>query len=251
MKVLQFAEQHKGTKPWDQTLIYDLFGDIDDNIVVIPGKDQEIYVDEINEELSKLGYAVVLVVSDEESHFPYEQLDHPHIKTWVQYPSGSRTADRYIPGGYTPGTRGLRPVEKTIDYFFSGQITTPARELMWEQLKDVKGVFQRTPGFTQGYPKDEYLDLMNHAKIIPCPHGAVTPDTLRLWEALELGCMPVIHASDHEFYTKILGDFPFPSVANWADIQNLEYKDCREWWRGFKEYMLDNMLEDLRWLKES
>jgi hypothetical protein len=250
MKVLQFS-QHPATGPWDQTLIYDLFGDMNDNIVVIPGKDQEMYVDKVNEALHELPYAVVLVVSDEEAQFPYEQLNHPRIKVWVQYPRDSRTADRYIPGGYTPGTRDLKPVEKTIDYFFSGQITTPAREQMWEQLKNVKGIFQRTPGFTQGYPKDEYLDLMNHAKIVPCPHGAVTPDTLRLWEALELGCMPVIHASDHDFYTKILGGFPFPSVDNWADIQHLEYQDCRGWWNAHKNSMGKHMTEDLEWLKES
>lgn len=248
MKVLQFSE-HPKRGPWDQTLAYDLFDGLDDNIFLIPAKDQAPFINDINNKLSEYDYGVVLIMSDEESLFPYELLTHPNMKVWVQYPK-EVPADRYMPGGYSPGTTSTKLAPKTLDWFFAGQITHPAREEMARALRELTGgLLIETEGFTQGLPHQDYLDIMARAKIVPCPHGAATPDTLRLWEALELHCMPVIHDRDRPFYQKILGDFPFPSVSHWGLLKDLGYEDCKSWWNAYKHSMSTNMREDLAWLK--
>lgn len=247
---LQFSE-HPDRGHWDQALVEDLFGDIDDNIVLIPAKDQAPYIDKINQALAKLKYCVVLIMSDEESEFPYEDLYHARMKTWVQYPK--RSADRYLPAGYSPDTPKLvEKATRTLDWFFSGQITRDNRYSCAENLRTLGGgLLIETEGFTQGLNREDYLKILSRTKIAPCPGGVATPDTIRLYEALEAGCMPVIYYEDEEFFNKILGDFPFPVVRSWQQVSSLQYVDYTDWWNRYKMDLISNMKEDLKCLKES
>jgi hypothetical protein len=53
------------------------------------------------------------------------------------------------------------------------------------------GTFIPTKGFTQGDPHDLYYRQMADAKVAPAPSGPETPDSFRLFEALESGCVPI------------------------------------------------------------
>lgn len=244
---LQFSE-HPDRGHWDQSLVEDLFGDFGDNVVLIPAKDQAPYINQINQRLSDIPYCVVLIMSDEESQFPYEQLSHPRMKVWVQYPN--RKADRYIPAGYSPEKVTSR--EKTLDWFWGGQVTHEDRYELVKELHKLKGGHLiESQGFTQGGPLKDYLNIMATAKLVPCPRGTVSPDTMRMYDALELGCTPVIRQRDEAFFRKLLGDFPFPVIQDWSDFKDVQPVDCAGWWYEYKRSMLTNMWEDLAWLKSS
>jgi hypothetical protein len=80
-----------------------------------------------------------------------------------------------------------------------------------------------------------------------CPNGALTPDSFRVTEALQAGCIPIVQKSDYWF--KSYGsDFPAIQIDNWAttpsvivDIllnpKTLEEKrlECDAWWTKTKD----------------
>ena len=79
-----------------------------------------------------------------------------------------------------------------------------------------------------------------------CPNGALTPDSFRVTEALQAGCIPVVQKSDYWF--KAYGpDFPAVQVDDWANTptvlfnmllsaKGLEEKrlQCDTWWTKTK-----------------
>ena len=236
---------------WDQTLVDDWFGDIEGNIFVIPGEYEGEYINQINEELNKYPYAVVLITSDENSNFPVKALSHPRMKVWMQYPKDWHEVDHYLPAGYSPNSKFNIPDTKELDWFWGGQVTHQDRFELVEQLRKMNnGFLLESEGFTQGIDLQDYLDLMAKAKIVPIPRGNVQPDTMRMYDALELGCMPVIRRQDDIFYKRLLGGHPFPVIEQWNELPYVKYQDCSIWWQAYKHTMYKNMVEDIQWLSQ-
>jgi hypothetical protein len=199
--------EHDPKGRWDQTLITDILGthyfeendNLTEGVVVIPASYHADKIDQINEYLNTLNWVILILTSDEESSFPVEAIDHPNISIYVQYPKVGRH-ERYnkLPAGYTPQARkDMEFVEKDLDFFFSGQNTHDRRKECIEVLRDLKqlgykGHINATEGFTQGYGTREYIDYMRRAKVAPCPSGAISQDSFRVYEALESGCAPIL-----------------------------------------------------------
>jgi hypothetical protein len=214
---LSYHDETSGRGFWDESLLESLFaGDLwtpvsahqfnhyeswdalpegtTTAVVVLPGRSQTDMVDQLNADLKRLDGVLLIICGDEESLFPVEQLDHPNLKLWVQTPRPGRHDDAYGFGcGWTPGTReAAGDGTKPVDWMFAGQVTHIRREECVEQLERMLGGdLVKTSGFTQGLEHDQYLKRMAQAKVVPCPSGPQTPDTFRLYEALELGCVPI------------------------------------------------------------
>ena len=233
-------------------MVDDLFGDID-NVFVIPGEYEGGHIDRINEELNKHPYVVVLIMSDENSNFPYKALSHPRMKVWMQYPKDWHEVDHYLPAGYSPNSRFNIPEVKELDWFWGGQVTHQDRIELVEQLRKMgNGFLLESEGFTQGIDLQDYLDLMGTAEYVPIPRGNISPDTMRLYDALQLGCIPVIRKQDKAFYDQLLGNPPFPVVDYWSELPaiiGLPHYIPYEWWRGYRRQMVKAMKEDIQWLK--
>jgi hypothetical protein len=69
-------------------------------------------------------------------------------------------------------------------------------------------------GFGGGFRTGLYATTMEYAVFCPCPAGN-SPETIRLYDALELGCIPV--SLRHPFLTAptALADPPFPILDSW------------------------------------
>ena len=237
-------------------MIDDLFGDIEGNIFVIPGEYEGEYIDQINEELNKHPYVVVMIASDENSNFPYKALSHPRMKVWIQYPKEWHEVDHYLPAGYSPNSK-FNVQEKELDWFWGGQVTHQDRTELVEVLRRMdNGFLIESEGFTQGIDLQDYLDLMGKAWFVPCPRGNISPDTMRMYDALELGCIPVIRTRDEAFYNRLLNKPPFPTVDDWATLPFFLDKwspanptDCYEWWHDYKQSLVDDLIGDIVWLQ--
>ncbi len=234
-------------------------------IVVIQGRNNVDQVDKINNYLEFLDGVLVIVSSDEESLFPVGKLNHPNMKLWLMTPHAGRkypNVDRYIGEGYTPHCDAITELPtKDKKWFFAGQVTHSRRvECVRELMKLKDGELIQTRGFTQGIDPKEYIKKMSEARIIPCPGGPVTPDTFRMYEALEMACIPIVDAyaannKNPGYWNMLFGeDIPFPIIEDWKELPGLiEYfndtfqensNKIFAWWQQYKQNFLYDLIED-------
>ena len=109
-------------------------------------------------------------------------------------------------------------------------------------------------GFAGGYNVGLYSAIMEDSVFAPCPSGN-NPETIRLYDALELGCIPI--SLSHEFLVSedalgLIGPVPFPLLETWeqlpkfleqmkgiaqshpSEISVLQEK-CINWWADYKQ----------------
>lgn len=267
---------------WDQAFVEDLIQDtfhevkhhdsthgLEGAIVVIPCRNQADRVNEIVHELSHLAWCVVILTGDEEGVFPIEAMTHPNMKVWVMSPQqGRHDGYRKLGSGYNPFLRKtVQYNDKLTNWFFSGQINHERREMCRKALlsiqKDIPGEYNGTDGFTQGMSPEEYSIRLSQAKVAPCPSGIQTPDTFRLFEALECGCIPIADEfagakkTEPGYWTWFFGEAPpfvrlttyeglkdyiVESLDGWKNKANHVFA----WWQTYKYKMRQWLIEDVK-----
>lgn len=260
---------------WDYGLLEDLLDDFkkhevdslpkqDFAVVVLPARSHAELIAEFNKEIAKLDKALIFLMGDEESVFPVEQIEHKSAIIWIQNPTPGRHDEYMKLGcGYPPLIHDEEEVpEKSLDWFFSGQITHQRRTGFANQLRNLNnGQLIETPGFTQGVARPQYFELMGKSKVAPCPSGPVTVDTFRTFEALELGCVPIADTQTPSrdmsgFWTWLFGEEPpFVQIKDTHDLPGY-INDCLElypyknnrvqaWWlrkkQDYKQQIIENI----------
>ncbi|MBM3571857.1 MAG: hypothetical protein FJX52_05770 [Alphaproteobacteria bacterium] len=119
---------------------------------------------------------------------------------------------------------------------------------MLQAMQDVEGGFvHMTPHFARNIiPPARYRDTLSRTWLCPAPRGDRTWDTFRLYEGLEMGCLPIVERADG-YYRRLLGDHALIEAKDWpdaariarellADRPKLEMRRraCEEWWHNFK-----------------
>lgn len=233
-----------------------------EGVLVVPGAFWK--VDDVNDMIQHLNWVLIIIISDEMNTFEFGKLNHPNMKLWVQTPRADRDyGDARLFGvGYAHSRDfiNLFNNDKTIDVFTSGQNTHERRSTIFRQLheysanrQDLKIITNETKGFRQGFNQRKYYRLMDSAKVVPAPSGIISPDSFRLYEALEYGCVPIADdISPYEdydskgYWQSVLGDAPFPvlqdddikshldaSLGSTTEDANI----IRSWWiRKKREY---------------
>lgn len=239
-------------------------------IVVLPARHHADMADQLNKELAKIDHVVLFLLGDEEASFPVEEISHLSIHIWVQNPHpGRHDAYNKLGTGYPPQSQKIIPtfksVDKSLTMYFSGQVTHARRQEMWNVVThyeaEVGGcLVERTRGFTQGVPHEEYYKHLVEAKFAPCPSGAVIPDSFRLFEALE--CMAVPIADDKNSSGTISGywdwlfggESPFPKLTEWDRLYGILHEEqdwykiahkTTAWWIGYKRDFAYKVMEQL------
>lgn len=270
IKYLSVKEGTPASGYWDQALIGDVLNDpifeaMDSNgaIVILPGAYQGDYIKQINQELAKLEWVILIVTSDEEGKFPIEKIRHPNIKIYLTYPKRNRH-EKYgkIPLGYTSETRKNLVLydKKDLNFFFSGQNTHDRRKQCIEQLKEMKGgLVNATEGFSQGMDASTYMSNMARAKVAPSPAGPVSADSFRTYEALEAGAIPIADnislAGDKNYWRFLFEDPPFPTINDYSDLpgytkdqyENFQSKanKIQAWWIKYKRDLRNRFIDDV------
>lgn len=277
VKHLNFNKEAPDKGYWDQffleyTFTHDLdyveAQDADEfQFVVIPASQNKHFVKQINEYLSTLTGAVVFLTGNEDSDFPVEDLKHPidNIKIWMmipeageQYPNVDRFVHEFAPPHIAEMPDGCP--DKDLDWFFAGQVTHKRRKECVRQLRKMKGgELIETEGFAKGLERSEYMEYMWRSKVVPCPAGTSTPDSFRVFEALEAGAIPIVDAissknSDKSYWPMVLGDHPLPVIENWGNLAGMVdyYKDTylekgneiNAWWQIYKREFQRSMKND-------
>ena len=54
----------------------------------------------------------------------------------------------------------------------------------------------------------------------PCPYGYLNPDSFRIMESLESGCIPIVQKFLFiDYYKLIFGDHPFIVLNKWKSVE--------------------------------
>jgi hypothetical protein len=242
----------------------------------------------INDAAAHLRWVIFVSVGDESSEFPLHLLEHPNKKVWCQTPLPTTKADRYLTEGYPAGTKRPKcnqcqntreltnlmsgatqecPIcKRDFDFFFSGQVTHERRNACAVPLRALtigdrlRGSALFTDSFCSGYTHEYYCGMMSRAKIAPCPSGPATPDTFRIWEALECGAIPIVDSRSLREETKgfwpvVLGDHPLPMIEDWSTLPEVmesvlsDYdrtsRFVMQWWKSYKNNFATWLAQDL------
>jgi hypothetical protein len=181
----------------------------------------------------------------------------------LQLPANCRClAALWVPNGYRIGVgpRSRRTILPTSErkqmLFFAGFIGDgdgiPERVEMLEYLKqcDVPATVIRTPGFARGLGPANYAAQMETARFALVPRGQA-PETIRLFDALELGCIPITIAHPFLAADDAMAGSPVVQLKSWqdlprwlagtmsspsyeADVAELQER-CLTWWSAFKQ----------------
>lgn len=243
--------------------------DCDKAIVVLPARHHVGMEGQVNDWLKQIDRVVLFLLGDEEAAFDIKKIDHPNINIWVQNPHPGKHDDYHKLGtGYPTHLRDSLPAqqEKTTNLFFAGQITHERRRLMQMVLDDYQRNHERivtkyTKAFTSGFPPEEYYRQMCRAKVVPCPSGAVIPDSFRLFEALECMAIPLADEVNSEgtimeYWDWLFGEStPFPKITGWDRLFGLQPELERDWpgnmheitcwWIKYKREFAYKVLEQL------
>lgn len=239
-------------------------GRFDGAVVVIPARGQKHRVADINAQLAHLDWCVVILAGDEESVFPHEQLDHPNMTVWVMSPKRGRHDDVSfrIGSGYRQEQRAVQAdigdAPRVFDWYFAGQVTHQTRRDCAATLREMRnGRLVESPGFGQGLAQRDYLENLVRSKFVPAPSGPVSPDSFRMFEALEAGCVPIGDTPD--WWPFLFGEpVPFPTVGRWSQLVDVMPTLVAEWprnanrvfawWQGYKRRTADRLEDDVRLL---
>lgn len=239
----------------DECLDLDLACFDDDCIHVVSSNWQPLpaYEDYFRECRARCRRLVLLHVSDEWFSGGYALYRHfdaviRNFATGLAKHEGIWT----IPEGYANGTRigdPFRPAtERRYAWSFAGEIKA-SRVNMTAAFAALKPNFVTitTSIYKDGgkkLSKAEFDDVLKNSIFSPCPMGNVILETWRLYESLELGCIPIIETrTSLDYYTDLFGQHPIPSFKNWEaachfaedalrDKSSLLRKQCeiRDWW---------------------
>jgi hypothetical protein len=236
-------------------------------ILIIPGKYWADHTEQISEAIGTYDWVLALRMSDEEDLFDISAVKHRNLKWWLQYPRTNRDYGdaRLIGVGYPPHFNHL-PADaptKDLDLFLSAQRTHKRRDEAFGALERVQTnntIINETDGFTRGLPAPAYLEAMLRAKVAPAPSGAFTPDSFRVYEALESHAVPI--ADDISpvydsagYWQRLFPTAPFPVLTDYESLPGYTADQLSDWptnanriaawWMLQKRQMALNLREDL------
>ena len=92
-------------------------------------------------------------------------------------------------------------------------------------------------------------EVLSATEFLPCPNGFVHPETYRLYEALECGCIPIVETA-YNYYDRLFPNNPFIKINKWSDARyiikgwnnsqiELKKEECQTWWNECKSEIKD------------
>lgn len=292
---LSYDPEVGGRNYWDMGMLEDIYSnrmwrtgydfehyddhkipDVEGAVIIFPARNQVKFLERLNEDIAKLKWVVLMLTGDEEAAFPVEDVKHDNIEIWVMSPRPGRH-DKYhkLGTGYPPQLHKNMPEhapDKDLDYFFAGQVTHERRKecanILTEmdiakESNNLNGEFLFTEGFTQGFTHAEYFNKLSRAKVAPAPSGPETPDSFRLFEALEAGCMPIADTRvpkgdfPDDYWTFFFDEIPpFPVITEWEylpgwtrdqiDLYPSKHNRIQVWWLWKKRAMALKVKEQIQ-----
>ena len=163
-----------------------------------------------------------------------------------------------LPIGYKSGTLFKKEiVERKYKWAFLGTPHKSSRHDLLFQFSDIEpSFFHKTKKFNEKIiDVSEMSEILTSTKFIPCPNGFFHPETYRLYEALECGCIPIVENA-YKYYDRLFPNNPFikidrwieakPVIRGWGDDQiKQKLEECRTWWSQYKNQLQEFIINKI------
>ena len=164
-----------------------------------------------------------------------------------------------IPIGYKcdPKKDKINILKRNYKWSFLGTTHGSSRYDLLDKHKNIMPNFiNLTEDFSgkKSMDTNDYYKILNNSIFAPIPHGYFHPETYRLYEALEAGCIPIIE-NPFQFSDNFLPNNPLPSVNSWKDSSTIIKKylenkkdieilrnKINDWWTQHKENLKETFL---------
>jgi len=164
-----------------------------------------------------------------------------------------------IPIGYKcdPIKDNINILKRNYKWSFLGTTHGSSRYDLLNKHKNIMPNFiNLTEDFSgkKSMDTNDYYKILNNSIFAPIPHGYFHPETYRLYEALEAGCIPIIE-NPFQFFDNFLPNNPLPSVNSWEDSSTIIKKylenkkdieilgnKINDWWTQHKENLKETFL---------
>jgi len=163
----------------------------------------------------------------------------------------SNTKVKCIPIGYKSGVLYKKGSERKYKWAFTGTPHKSSRHDLLFQFSNIMPFFShKTEKFDgKNISVDEMSDVLSSTEFIPCPYGFFHPDSYRVYEALECGCIPIVESA-YDYYDRVFPNNPFIKINKWKDAKPIlqewdknqiekKSKECVSWWNKQKNDLQD------------
>nr|WP_283626816.1 hypothetical protein [Alteromonas macleodii] len=143
----------------------------------------------------------------------------------------------------------IRKNNRKYKWTFTGTPHKSSRHDLLFQFSDIKPFFcHKTEKFnTKIISVDEMSEILSSTEFLPCPNGFFHPETYRLYEALQCGCVPIVENA-YKYYERLFPDNPFIKVDKWIEAKHVITKwenerikqkreECNTWWNQYKNQL--------------
>ena len=248
---------------WIYTIIEQTKYEIIDHVNKIDEKDQLIIIDsqlsikkELYEKLSKKCSSIYLIHLGDEGGTEDTNLVYNYCKhVWrtfglPKYFNNEKIT--CIPIGYKsrPNFQNKEIIKRKFLWSFMGTIHGASRYDLIHQNQNLKPNFiNKTSSFASGESLDseKYYEILYDSIFIMVPHGYIHPESYRLYETLEAGCVPIIE-NPHNFYDNFLPKNPLIKINLWKESSEIIKKlfndknklkeksnEINLWWKNYKK----------------
>ena len=162
-----------------------------------------------------------------------------------------------IPLGYKSGVANKNKVDRKYKWAFTGTPHKSSRHDLLFQFSTIEPFFcHKTEKFDRkNISTNEMSDVLSLTEFIPCPYGFFHPDSYRVYEALECGCIPIVENA-YQYYDRLFPNNPFIKIDKWKDAKPIiqgwnknqiekKSKECSLWWKKLKNDMQDSIKDKI------
>ena len=192
-----------------------------------------------------------------ESYNLFDHIWRPYFNN--HYKNNSKIT--FLPAGYKSGVEKNNELsyKRTIKWAFIGTAHKSSRhDLLYHFSKIKNGHVHKTDKFGdhKSMSIEEMNKILSSTYFIPCPNGFYHPETYRLYEALESGCVPIVERT-YQYYDQVFPDNPFLMIDKWAEAKKMVEKfteeeilekqqECKKWWLKQKEKIQQSFLNIIK-----
>ena len=186
-------------------------------------------------------------------NFPYNRFDE--IPSIHHFPIGPRKE-------FLEPLKHKVASERTTPWAFMGTLWRTGNRTLATSIflrEHPSGEFFGGQSFGSGLPIKEYRHRLQNSIFALCPEGDRHFDTFRLYESLQVGCIPLVVERNGQAIRLLGSDFPIPIFENWKIAskfveKNLKYNqtlnalqtECKEWWLATKVGLSESLKKELK-----